>query len=57
MINLAVILKGIEYIRFLQGVSAPVLLAVGLLLLGWAYHQAGGFGPNAFLAFEIRQFL
>ena len=41
----AVILKGIEYIRFLQGVSAPVLLAVGLLLLGWAYHQAGGFGP------------
>jgi NCS1 family nucleobase:cation symporter-1 len=45
MINLAVILKGIEYIRFLQGVSAPVLLAVGLLLLGWAYHQAGGFGP------------
>ena len=45
MINLAVILKGIEYIRFLQGISAPVLLGVGLLLLGWAYVQAGGFGP------------
>jgi NCS1 family nucleobase:cation symporter-1 len=45
LINLAVILKGIEYIRFLQGVSAPVLLGVGLLLLGWAYHAAGGFGP------------
>jgi NCS1 family nucleobase:cation symporter-1 len=45
LINLAVILKGIEYIRFLQGVSAPVLLGVGLLLLGWAYHTAGGFGP------------
>src|SRR5436853_6975560 len=44
-INLAVILKGIEYIRFLQGISAPVLLAVGLLLLGWAYRSAGGFGP------------
>ena len=44
-INLAVILKGIEYIRFLQGISAPVLLAVGLLLLGWAYRTAGGFGP------------
>jgi NCS1 family nucleobase:cation symporter-1 len=44
-INLAVILKGIEYIRFLQGISAPVLLGVGLLLLGWAYHAAGGFGP------------
>jgi NCS1 family nucleobase:cation symporter-1 len=45
LINMAVILKGIEYIRFLQGISAPVLLGVGLLLLGWAYHSAGGFGP------------
>ena len=44
-INLAVVLKGIEYIRFLQGISAPVLLAVGVLLLGWAYRSAGGFGP------------
>ncbi|MFY9675484.1 MAG: NCS1 family nucleobase:cation symporter-1, partial [Terriglobales bacterium] len=45
LINLAVILRGIEYIRILQGISAPVLLAVGLLLLGWAYKTAGGFGP------------
>src|SRR5881394_1310639 len=45
LINVAVILKGIEYIRILQGISAPVLLGVGLLLLGWAYHNAGGFGP------------
>jgi NCS1 family nucleobase:cation symporter-1 len=44
-INLVVIVKGIEYIRFLQGISAPILLAVGLLLLGWAYYSAGGFGP------------
>jgi len=44
-INLVVILKGIEYIRILQGISAPILLAVGLLLLGWAYKNAGGFGP------------
>lgn len=44
-INLIVILRGIEYIRFLQGISAPVLLGVGLLLLGWAYFAAGGFGP------------
>src|SRR3977135_198373 len=46
LINLAVILMGIEYIRILQGISAPILLAVGLLLLGWAYHGAGGFGPS-----------
>src|SRR6266404_4762134 len=45
LINLAVILKGIEYIRFLQGISAPILLAVGVLVLAWAYHAAGGFGP------------
>src|SRR6202140_1397098 len=45
LINLAVVLKGIEYIRILQGISAPILLGVGLLLLGWAYRAAGGFGP------------
>src|SRR6202045_176982 len=45
LINLAVILMGIEYIRLLQGISAPVLLGVGLLLLAWAYRSAGGFGP------------
>ena len=45
LINLAVILKGVEYIRVLQGISAPVLLAVGLMLLVWAYRSAGGFGP------------
>jgi NCS1 family nucleobase:cation symporter-1 len=45
LINLLVILRGIEYIRFLQGISAPILLAVGLLLLAWAYRAAGGFGP------------
>lgn len=45
LINVAVVVKGIEYIRILQGISAPVLLGVGLLLLGWAYVAAGGFGP------------
>jgi len=45
LINVAVIIKGIEYIRFLQGISAPVLLGVGVLLLGWGYYNAGGFGP------------
>ncbi|MGH9533186.1 MAG: cytosine permease, partial [Terriglobales bacterium] len=45
LINLAVVLAGIESIRFLQGISAPILLGVGLLLLGWAYTNAGGFGP------------
>ena len=45
VINLLVILRGIDSIRFLQGVSAPILLGVGLLLLAWAWVKAGGFGP------------
>ena len=44
-LNLYVIVKGIEYIRILQGISAPILLAVGVLLLSWGYTRAGGFGP------------
>ena len=55
LINLAVVLKGIEYIRLLQGISAPILLGVGLLLLGWAYHAAGGFGPMFSAAFAVQQ--
>lgn len=45
LLNLVVVLRGIETIRFLQGVSAPLLMTVSLALLGWAYSQAGGFGP------------
>jgi nucleobase:cation symporter-1, NCS1 family len=45
LLNVLVILRGIETIRFLQGVSAPFLLAIGLALLLWARGKAGGFGP------------
>ena len=47
LLNVAVILRGIHTIRFLQGISAPFLLLIGLALLGWAraQAQAGGFGP------------
>jgi hypothetical protein len=37
LLNLAVILRGIETIRYLQGVTAPALLVLGLAMLGWAY--------------------
>ena len=56
LINVAVILKGIEYIRILQGISAPVLLGVGLLLLGWAYHTAGGLGPMLAVPTRLNNF-
>jgi NCS1 family nucleobase:cation symporter-1 len=44
-INMWVIYKGIDSIRLLLSIKAPLLLALGLLLLGWAYRSAGGFGP------------
>ena len=44
-INMFVIYKGIDSIRFLLNIKAPLLIALGLVLLAWAYRQAGGFGP------------
>ncbi len=44
-LNVFVILRGIKTIRWLQGVSAPFLLIIGLVLLLWARAHAGGFGP------------
>src|SRR5271170_5044195 len=45
LLNLVVILRGIKTIRFLQGVTAPFLLLIGVALLLWARAKAGGFGP------------
>jgi nucleobase:cation symporter-1, NCS1 family len=44
-INMLVIYNGIDSIRILLNIKAPLLIALGLLLLAWAYHAAGGFGP------------
>jgi NCS1 family nucleobase:cation symporter-1 len=43
--NMLVIWRGIESIRVLLNIKAPLLIVLGLALLGWAYHEAGGFGP------------
>ena len=44
-INVWIIYRGIDSIRWLLSFKAPLLILLGLLLLGWAYHAAGGFGP------------
>ena len=44
-INMLVVYKGIDTIRWLLNIKAPLLIALGLLLLWWAYRHAGGFGP------------
>ncbi|MDE3104625.1 MAG: NCS1 family nucleobase:cation symporter-1 [Acidobacteriota bacterium] len=45
LLNMAVVWRGVESIRFLQSFSAPFLLTMSLVLLGWMLHKAGGFGP------------
>jgi NCS1 family nucleobase:cation symporter-1 len=44
-INMMVIWRGLETIKFLEGIGAPFMLVVGLLLLAWITRKAGGFGP------------
>ncbi|HLJ46458.1 MAG TPA: NCS1 family nucleobase:cation symporter-1 [Bryobacteraceae bacterium] len=44
-LNILVILRGIEMIRFLEGIGAPFMLGIGLLLLWWMVRKAGGLGP------------
>src|SRR5437867_8311378 len=43
-INMLVVYKCIDCIRWLLNIKAPLLIALGLVLLFWAYHRAGGFG-------------
>jgi NCS1 family nucleobase:cation symporter-1 len=44
-INIGIFTKGMECIRFVENWGAPLLIGMGLALLGWAYHSADGFGP------------
>lgn len=43
-IQVAIIMKGVEGIKYLETWSAPLLLAGGLVLLVWAAGRAGGLG-------------
>jgi nucleobase:cation symporter-1, NCS1 family len=45
LLNIIVIWRGIETIKFLEGIGAPFMLVVGLLLLWWITRKAGGLGP------------
>lgn len=42
LIQVAIIVKGVEGIKYLESWSAPLLLAGGAVLLGWAASKAGG---------------
>src|SRR5207253_9244795 len=43
--HVVVIVAGIYSLRILLNITAPLLLALGLALLYWAYNNAGGWGP------------
>jgi NCS1 family nucleobase:cation symporter-1 len=45
LLNMFVVWRGVESIRFLQSYSAPFMLVMSSLLLGFMLHKAGGFGP------------
>jgi NCS1 family nucleobase:cation symporter-1 len=45
LLNMTVVWRGVESIRFLQSYSAPFMLVMSGLLLGFMLHKAGGFGP------------
>jgi len=54
------IAKGIESIRWLETLAAPLLLLAALGLLAWAYVKGGGFGallnkPSQFVAGGVRE--
>ena len=44
LLHVIVIVMGIRTIQFLQGVTAPFLLAIGVVLLGWAMVKAADLG-------------
>lgn len=44
-VQVFIVYRGVESIRVLETWAAPFLLLMGLALLGWAYVEAGGFGP------------
>ena len=43
IINIYFIWRGTESIKWLEDWSAPILIIIGLFLIGWAWREGGGF--------------
>ena len=56
LLHVIVIMRGIRTLRFLQGMTAPFLLVIGVALLAWAVVKAGGFGPMLSAPSKFRTF-
>jgi len=44
LLNMFFIWKGTDSIKWLEEYSAPILIIMGFLLIGWGMNKAGGFG-------------
>ncbi len=44
LLNMFFIWRGTDSIKWLEEYSAPILIVMGLLLIGWGMNKAGGFG-------------
>ncbi len=44
LVNIFFVWRGTESIKWLEIFAAPILIVIGLLLIGWGAKQAGGFG-------------
>lgn len=43
LLNMYFIWKGTESIKFLEQYSAPILILIGIILIGWGANKGGGF--------------
>ncbi|KAB2880597.1 NCS1 family nucleobase:cation symporter-1 [bacterium] len=44
LVNMYFIWKGTESIKWLENLSAPILILIGIVLIAWSANKAGGFG-------------
>ncbi|MBL7996781.1 NCS1 family nucleobase:cation symporter-1 [bacterium] len=44
LVNMYFIWKGTESIKWLENLSAPILIIIGVVLIAWSANKAGGFG-------------
>ncbi len=45
LVNIFFVWRGTESIKWLEIFAAPILIVIGLMLIGWGAQQAGGFAP------------
>jgi NCS1 family nucleobase:cation symporter-1 len=45
ILNMAIIIRGMNAVRIFENWAAPFVLIVAVFLLIWMWYQAGGFGP------------